>query len=843
MRFAPAVVVIASALSASRLFAAPVQVQPLQPKRTVEARKKIRVRVVAGDGVNVPDALDLRIVPGIGSERLLDRGELVTALAGAKASTVVRDQATAPDGLTLDLPPSAREFFFVAASAPGLYGEQLVDASESDSIAIELHQDRSLAVHVSDARGRSIGRVPVAIVDNDSFNGPDDLLTDPVTTFHAVVATRDGDGVATFDHVQEWIDANHHGRWFALLAVPHREHKQVELTFDELESGRVELSAPGFGSVEMRFPGVRGATVRLRERPSEAPADDDEKGRRIEPGEWRFAEPLELEVVDGVARCDRIGPGCTLELQARWRGLATPFDAEFAGPDRAGANVVWSLAPEGGDLRSAAATIGGRLLLDGATPYADRMLCGRLLEPGEDAETEQDVAEQFSVATDRSGRFELVMGPRRPTRGGHRWLHLFEAGAADDAKNRVEGFLDLDVRLDAGPRDLGDRLLVGPDSKERIQGLRDDALISECQAASAWPYHVTSRDPVLVRWNEMARRGGPGFVALLQRMTEVDLADEHEAREERAVNLCMALLLRRAQRKPMPIVLEPSTPLFEATTPSAPDVSLLVKDVDAGFERISVDRLDDPCWQVAFEDAAGHALSEPDDFPMVMKSGIQGGRLPWKMSFGDVRDDTVPVGRVFEQVRPGDYHVRIDYRIDDSVYLSSGDLVVRIRALPIHVTRGDYDAMVSWIRAIDVTKPVCLTWRAVDPKEPFLSDPETPEDRLARCGPQALPALLDELAETTDDPRRRAWILGLLWNTQLARSITREQIEAATGNFGWRTRWPTVVPDGDESIPASFQPGRRGSDPTPAAPDVRVQRDLAATWGELRGWFEITIDK
>jgi hypothetical protein len=314
------------------------------------------------------------------------------------------------------------------------------------------------------------------------------------------------------------------------------------------------------------------------------------------------------------------------------------------------------------------------------------------------------------------------------------------------------------------------------------------------------------------------------------------------------VDMKWAVLLRRAQRRPAPIALEPAEREIETVSPATPIVKVRIHDVDGGFAAIRVPQLDQEfgCWRTTVFDHAGNVVPDRVDEPWMHVGGpsVPGGS--WSQLQNDESyDERVPLGRQFEDARPGEYRVRLDYLIGDVVHLTSGDLVVHVRPIPIRVSRRDYDAMVAWIHAIDVSQPVTLTTSAVAPSDEFCGEPVAPEDHLARCGRSALPALLDELAETSDDPRRRAWILGLLWNLQVATSITIEQMEAATGSFEWSRLWPTVLPSGDDSGRSGLNPGHHdaAARARDAAPDLRVQRDLAATWTELRAWFEITIEK
>jgi hypothetical protein len=878
------------ALAIAFVVAAPLRAQQGEPKRTIDVGATLEVCVRKAGAAKLPERVAVRVVSaddlGEGStaqHAKIERGRLDAALERAQAFEV-------RGGAAMVSVPRPGGAVVVVASAPRLYAERRVTSEEPGPIELTLKDDRSLSVRVVDERGRPIARVPVAIAGFETDGPIPDVLEARATRFRAVVATREADGIAPFDHVQAWMDPDGDEDSIVLLAVPHRDHEQIRITPTLLEEGFVELHAPRFGGVELRFPGVGQATVRLRERRPDPDGLDDAE-RSFELDEWRPNEPLALDVVDGVARCDRVGIGCVLQLEARWKGLATPFVAELAGPDRAGAVATWALGANGGSALAQTATLTGRLLDSSRHPIASRLLHGRIVTwrggSWEELPIDDDIVfdaepprQSFDLVTDGSGRFDLSFGPRSPSPGVRRSLEVHEF-AGDEASERrgVRGWIDVTERLVPGARDLGDLLLVGSDEREAIARTSDEGLVAECGALLAWPREATSKWPSLdPRLNEMARRGGPRLVSFFElaiasrreaatRAHEADLAArkagwlrakaraaENEVEDlppppdddepfEFALPLKWAVLLRRAQRKPAPITLEPIEPVSEAVTPEAPEVKLLIHDVDAGFERLLVPSLDEDRWRTTVFDPTGEVVSEPPFEPMFIRIST-----PVGFSSGIAPDQSyverIPIGRRFDRARPGDYRVRVDYLIGGVVCLSSGDLPVRIKPIPIQVTRRDYDSMVSEIRAIDVSKPVALTSSPVRPPDEFDGDAKSPEDSLARRGRLALPALLDELDESTADPRRRAWILGLLWNTHLAASITSEQIKAAVGSFEWYDRWPTILPTGDERAPTTLLPtGGRYQLVGNAAPDPHVQRDLAATWTELRTWFDFTIEE
>jgi hypothetical protein len=866
--------------------AAPAQAQQVEPKRTVEFGATLEVRITCADGKTVPPGVELRAVAMEESDRPIDRASLADRLTRAASGARRREfQGANGDAIFDVLRPAGS--LVVVASAAGLYAERAIAPDDAGPVALDLHADRSFEVRVVDERGRPAARVPVAIAAFDTWGGLPDVLLDRATRFPIVVATDARDGVARFEHAQEWIDPDRETDSIALLAIPHRDHEQIRITPTLLEQGSVELHAPSFGAVELRFPGVTGVAVRLRERP--APLDPEgEYEHLLAPGEWRRGEPLALRVVDGSARCDRVGIGCRLELEAKWKGLLTPFVADFAGPDRAGAIVTWDLDANDGSAVAQTAALTGRLVDSSRRPISSRLLQGRIVtwrgdaaeESPEDDDVEFDVKQTqqtFTLATDGAGRIALDLGSRVPSAGIRRWFEIHEAAGDEEAERRgTRGWIDASERLAPGAHDLGDLLLVGSDAKESIARTSDEGLIAECEALRAWPHEVAFKGPSLDRrLNEMARRGGARLASFFEfeiasrreaatRAHEADLAArkaawqyakahgaENEDEElpprpdddepfEFAVPLKWAALLRRAQRKPAPIRIEATAPEFEAITPDSPEVKVFFHDVDAGFDALSVPKLDAPSWRITVLDHDGHVVPEPEP-DLWVGSKISMWEPDPTLQHDDYRIALVPMGRRLELARPGDYRVRVDYLIGDVACLSSGDLPVQIKPIPIHVTRRDYDAIVSDIRAIDATKPVALTNSPVRPQDEFDGDPKSPEDALVRRGRLALPALLDELQETTDDPRRRAWILGLLWNTHLATAINSEQIESAVGSFEWYDFWPTIVFRGDDHNSSGLIPGNR-SDPS-ATPDPRVQRELAATWTELRAWFEFTVEK
>jgi hypothetical protein len=111
-------------------------------------------------------------------------------------------------------------------------------------------------------------------------------------------------------------------------------------------------------------------------------------------------------------------------------------------------------------------------------------------------------------------------------------------------------------------------------------------------------------------------------------------------------------------------------------------------------------------------------------------------------------------------------------------------------------------------------------------------EPAAPEDRLFRAGWDAVPALLRKLDDETSDPRRRAWILAMLWNLTGLHPPAADEHLGAVGSCLLLQRWPSSAGGEGSEKPYGVRAG-------PTVPES--QKKLVDLWRASAAWFDVEI--
>jgi hypothetical protein len=433
--------------------------------------------------------------------------------------------------------------------------------------------------------------------------------------------------------------------------------------------------------------------------------------------------------------------------------------------------------------------------------------------------------------------------------GGVRLLEIgadWRDEASQAALQDAEAILDLSAELPPGEHDLGDIVLAPPGSDAVVRRLDDPALEARYRDALRFR-DANGRYQRLVETCllEMARRGGGRWVAFLRaELTRIRSGDDpRRTLFEEDLDLEYLTVLRRAEGRPDPLAIRIEGTTHEGTYPDVPVLVCKATNVDrkpftiteggsyrsGRFARIRVEAI-----------APDERLLPPTPSPFSFGGGMSRSRT--LRPGGSVRFD-VPIGYYVVFPGPGEYRVRIQYHdqrnIDSDpsgegwIVSTSPTVTVRMKARPLKLTHRRLDEMAAWIDEIDTSRPVPIVDEPWRPGMAFPEgEPAAPEDRLFRAGWDAVPALLRKLDDETSDPRRRAWILAMLWNLTGLHPPAADEHLGAVGSCLLLQRWPSSAGGEGSEKPYGVRAG-------PTVPES--QKKLVDLWRASAAWFDVEI--
>jgi hypothetical protein len=290
---------------------------------------------------------------------------------------------------------------------------------------------------------------------------------------------------------------------------------------------------------------------------------------------------------------------------------------------------------------------------------------------------------------------------------------------------------------------------------------------------------LKSPDRIVEYLIEMARRKGPVIVNYLSQKHKEVLeghakVDPQDSRSQLA-NLELLTTLRRAQAKPDPLQIDVGeAEEIETIFPRSPTikVSLVNRDFEkkpVGFKEGGDYRSGrQERWRFDVRDAKGNPV------PVKPTAGTRGGiYVHGTLKFGESWDTVLNTQR-FIDLRPGDYVVFIeyhDYQEIASIPNTAGLIVCRSEPFKLHVqprvidvTRQDREATKVALASLDEKGRVLILEGTYTKADHDFIKPTSGAGRILTQGWKAVPSLLDELNDPKLTPRRRAWVLGLLFS-------------------------------------------------------------------------------
>jgi hypothetical protein len=689
------------------------------------------------------------------------------------------------------------------------WAQATVESDFEGQFELRLAPDRTFDVPVVDELGRPVVGVPVSLRSLDARSEPD---SSGALDISIATTCTNAKGIAHFVHAQVLSSAS-----TARLAIPLA--KEMTVAIDPSIRLQSVLTLPASGRMVFLCPDQEGGFVRIR------------RARSANQGAiWFSMEPWYMPIAQGRAEFSHVGLDVEVDYEIALTAMEERIRGTTPGPTSSGETLTFN-CPRNAEFP----TLVGRLVNEDLEPIAGKQVCVtvsiEIRNGGSSRGTHLD--------TDERGRFRFVLRTRHPGEGSRRLVSFgLEKTSTQD--------LDFPAETASGVHDLGDLLLIAPGSTKWLERKSDDELEAEYNKTRRFETHVYYREQETCL-TEIARRGGARWEAFLTAELEAArLPPEGGKGGFIPEDLELLTALRRARHQPDPLALEIlSEEEISCVFPSPPRVAMQLMNVDResfGFTSSRGFRSGrfEGCWVEAI-DATG-VRAKPLQSPGMIGGGSSSRRL-------------LPAGKGADRIglelpqyvllaHPGSYRVRIlysdrnDIAGEDSIggwiLLSSPAFTVRIEPLKVRASREGVQRMREWIAALNPDKKIPLVSGHWHPKLEFQGEAQTPEDHLFRSGWPAVAVMLDALSNMELAPRRRAWVLGMLWNITGLNNPTGQEFQHALGAAEWITTWPTSVEEGQPTLAEAFDFGG----------DLLETQDLMRlneTWLALRPMVELEV--
>jgi tetratricopeptide (TPR) repeat protein len=286
---------------------------------------------------------------------------------------------------------------------------------------------------------------------------------------------------------------------------------------------------------------------------------------------------------------------------------------------------------------------------------------------------------------------------------------------------------------------------------------------------------LTQREAYLA---EMVRRGGKRIEAFLVRALNEEPGSRLDKSKERPANLELLTALRRVQKKsePLRIVVRGGINR-EAIFPRMPEFAVALTNVDEAERPV---RFQDggnyrsgrqARWRFEVRDAKGQLLVPEEPTGLDGEGG--GLSTEGKLEYDHSWDTTLDMNR-FAPLPPGEYTVRILYHdrltiadlptICGLIVCQSEPIRLLVQPRLIDLTRRERAEAETWLGKLDEQAPLRILAGTYGSYAHQFIAPQSPPGKLLALGWKAVPTLLDELDKEKLTPRRRAWVLALLFS-------------------------------------------------------------------------------
>jgi hypothetical protein len=320
-----------------------------------------------------------------------------------------------------------------------------------------------------------------------------------------------------------------------------------------------------------------------------------------------------------------------------------------------------------------------------------------------------------------------------------------------------------------------------------------------------------------VALQELVRRGGASVEQFLQtklrwnteklESTRKRLDANPQDDELRALvldlehNLDLLTALRRVEHQPDPLQLVVRPPeAGRAGTRRLPVLDVALKNADVeklpiGFH---IDRRTGAPehWRIHVWDRNGNLLPSRKDAPHG-----KGGQLE-SLPFGESWETELNMSDYVDIRLPGEYKVQVLYHeefgIADIEDVAVLDRLIVFKSVPfalhlehgpnitIELQPGSMQKALALVEKLDGNQKLRMVIGDYTDKFHKFLDPKSAQGELRSMGWQAVPAMLDSLADDSLPFRKRAWLLTLLYSITEERDFDPRRVDGILPNCEWR---------------------------------------------------------
>ena len=349
---------------------------------------------------------------------------------------------------------------------------------------------------------------------------------------------------------------------------------------------------------------------------------------------------------------------------------------------------------------------------------------------------------------------------------------------------------------------------------------------------------------------EIVRRGRDPWAGILRKRFDALLARRFKLYEQDEdpepgshFNLELLTALRRVDGRPDPLQISLELPLqkITATPLSLPDFRVAIQNVDVERQDVGFTFGGDyrggrqARWHLVVTDANGRPV------PPRVQHGLRVGGGQFRrgvLRHGESWETVLDMRRFISTPQPGTYSLQVlyhDNRARADMEDISGLIVSKSARIPfivepavIQLTPTERRAALRWIGEIDPTRELKVVAGTYGEWAHEFIRPDSAQGKLLKMRLKSVPPLIEALRDERLEPKRRAWILSLLF------SVTGEQDPrsgAILGDYEYlEAPWEVWEGRPGESSEAAALPSRGSS----RGGEINLQRqlDISNKWVE-----------
>lgn len=307
---------------------------------------------------------------------------------------------------------------------------------------------------------------------------------------------------------------------------------------------------------------------------------------------------------------------------------------------------------------------------------------------------------------------------------------------------------------------------------------------------SSWDDHANLLSKPEAYLGEMLDRGGPVFERMLAPVVKNAINKRRAVsgvRDPVPRTLEMLTALRRLQGKRDPVAVETDSALdLESIFPNSPQLSVNLQNQDLVEEQVGFKKGGDyrsgrqERWRIEALDAKENQVTVRQRL-----DGHGGGLHGYDFLSRDKTWGTRLHFNSFLFLVPGDYRIRIQYHDDDQIahldwladriVCQSEEIHLHVQPRVLDLAAKENELAQQLIQKLgDQGLRMYVGRYAGKAAHEFIA-PDSPPGQLLRLGWKAVPAMIDATVDDKTPPRRRAWLLGLLYSITNWHDPTEEE--------------------------------------------------------------------